>query len=135
MVVNLSTTSKKKGMPMDNFAFFDPGNKAIHFPSFKKLGFHNNSFVIGPLYKPLWLNVLNLPEHILDACKVELKNQIDSKPGFLLQNSWENILSYLTDTKFYANIELTKQEIKKMDLRRNIDSKKVFPKLYEEVLN
>ena len=60
--------------------------------------------------------------------------EISKKPGFLLQNSYENVRSYLTDTKFSANIELTKQEIKKMDLRRNIDSKKVFPKLYE-VLN
>jgi hypothetical protein len=60
---------------------------------------------------------------------------VSKKPGFLLQNSYENIISYLTDTKFYANIELTKQELKKMDLRRKIDSAKVFPTLYKEVLN
>ena len=60
--------------------------------------------------------------------------EISKNPGFLLQNSYENIRRYLTDTKFYANIELTKQEIQKMDLRRNIDSKKIFPELYKEVL-
>jgi MoaA/NifB/PqqE/SkfB family radical SAM enzyme len=136
-LTNLDIIKKLNHRITFNMLYFVLNHKSIFstVDYFKKLGFHNNSFVIGPLYKPLWLNVLNLPEHILDACKVELKNQIDSKPGFLLQNSWENILSYLTDTKFYANIELTKQEIKKMDLRRNIDSKKVFPKLYEEVLN
>ena len=101
----------------------------------QQLGFHNNSFVIGPLYGPSWLNVLNLPKNVLDRCRDELKNKIDTKPGFLLQNSWENCLSYLTDTEFSANIELTLNEIKKMDLRRNIDSRAVFPEFYSEVAN
>ena len=102
---------------------------------FQNLGIHNNSFVIGPLYEPLWLNILNLPKNKLEDCKARFKNEVSKKPGFLLQNSYENIISYLTDTKFYANIELTKQELKKMDLRRKIDSAKVFPTLYKEVLN
>jgi len=101
----------------------------------QRLGFHNNSFVIGPLYGPSWLNVLNLPKNVLDRCREELKNQIEKKPGFLLQNSWENCLSYLTDTEFSANIELTLNEIKKMDLRRKIDSRTVFPEFYSEVAN
>ena len=102
---------------------------------FQQSGFHNNSYVIGPLYGPQWLNVLNLPQHVLDRCRQELKNQIDKKPGFLLQNSWGNCLSYLTDTEFSANIELTLNEIKKMDVRRNIDSRTVFPEFYSEVAN
>ena len=99
------------------------------------LGYHNNSFVIGPINKPLALNILNLPQTQLEKCKKKLQQEIDTKPGFLLQNSLENILQYLTETKFHANIELTKQTLKNMDLRRNIDSKKIFPKLYTEVLN
>lgn len=101
----------------------------------QQLGFHNNSFVIGPLYGPVWLNVLNLPKKVLDKCKEELEIQINKKSGFLLQNSWENCLSYLTDTEFSANIELTLKEIKKMDIRRNVDSKTVFPEFYSEVAN
>ena len=58
--------------------------------------------------------------------------KIAEKPGFLLQNSYENVLSYLTDTKFNANIELTKQELNSMDKRRNIDSSKIFTELYKE---
>ena len=65
----------------------------------------------------------------------ELKEEINKKPGFLYQNSLENILSYLTDTKFYANIEATLKSLKDMDLRRNNNSEKVFPELYREVLN
>ena len=101
----------------------------------QKLGFHNNSFVIGPLYKPQHLNVLNLPEAELEKCKDELQTRIDQRPGFLYQNSLENILAYLTDTKFYANIQATKDGLRKMDLRRNTDYTNVSPEIYEEVLN
>jgi len=100
---------------------------------FKSLGFHNNSFVLGPLYTPISLNILNLPNKVLDECKDLFQNQIDQKPGFLLQNSYENVLSYLTDTTFHANINNTKQELQKMDKRRNIDSSKIFQQFYKEV--
>ena len=101
----------------------------------QNLGFHNNSFVIGPLFTPPHLNILNLPKQILDQLKELLKEKINEKPGFLLENSYQNLLQYLTETKFYANIDVTKKELEKMDIRRNLDSKKVFPKLYQEVLN
>ena len=101
----------------------------------QNLGFHNNSFVIGPLFTPPHLNILNLPKQILDQLKELLKEKINEKPGFLLENSYQNLLQYLTETKFYANIDVTKRELEKMDRRRNLDSKKVFPKLYQEVLN
>ena len=99
---------------------------------FKSLGFHNNSFVLGPLNTPQELNVLNLPKNILDECKTLFQNQIDKKPGFLLQNSYENVLNYLTGTQFYANIKLTKQKLILMDKTRNIDSSKIFTQLYKE---
>ncbi len=101
----------------------------------QKLGFHNNSFVIGPVYTPQHWNVLNLPDTELEKCKDELQTRINQRPGFLYQNSLENILAYLTDTKFYANIQATKDSLKKMDLRRNTDYTKVFPEIYEGVLN
>tara|TARA_R110001592_G_scaffold2036_2_gene12676 strand:+ start:1276 stop:2421 length:1146 start_codon:yes stop_codon:yes gene_type:complete len=107
--------------------------KTVEF--LQNLGYHNNSFVIGPLFNPFALSVLNLPKHKLEKCKLQLQSQIDGKPGFLLQNSYENIQQYLTETEFHANIQKTKDTLKNMDLRRNVDSKEVFPKLYEEVLN
>jgi len=120
-----------------NMLYFILNHKSIFstVEYFQQLGFHNNSYVIGPLYGPSWLNVLNLPKNVLDRCRQELKNQIDKKHGFLLQNSWQNCLRYLTDTEFSANIELTLNEIKKMDVRRNIDSRTVFPEFYSEVAN
>ena len=98
----------------------------------QNLGYHNNSFVIGPLFKPFSLSVLNLPNNKLEKAKRELQSHIDAKPGFLLQNSYENIQQYLTETQFHANIQLTKDTLKNMDLRRNVDSRKVFPKIYNE---
>ena len=100
---------------------------------FQSIGFHNNCFVLGPLYTPPQLNILNLPKKTLDTCIKLFQREIDSRPGFLLQNSYENVLSYLTETDFHANIELTKKELISMDERRNIDSSKVFKELYKEV--
>ena len=56
--------------------------------------------MLGPLYEPLELVALNLPTPILEQCKTMFKNAINGKPGFLLQNSLENVLSHLTETEF-----------------------------------
>jgi MoaA/NifB/PqqE/SkfB family radical SAM enzyme len=131
---NLQTLKNTNHKITFNMLYFILNHRSIFdcVNFFQKQGFHNNSFVIGPLHTPLHLNVLNLPKKIINECVELFQKQIDSKPGFLLQNSYENILSYLTETEFYANIELTKQELLKMDQRRNIDSRKVFQKLYKE---
>jgi hypothetical protein len=100
---------------------------------FQSKGYHNNSFVLGPLFTPLELNILNLPKKILKECADLFRKEIDRRPGFLLQNSYENVLSYLTETDFHANIEHTRQFLNSMDKRRNIDSSKVFTQLYKEV--
>jgi len=101
----------------------------------QSLGFHNNSFVVGPLYTPVYLNIKNLDQKSKKEVKRKLEDLIDDKPGFLLQNGLENSLKYLTEPGFYANIKEVKRQIEIMDNRRNIDSKIVFHKLYNEVLN
>jgi len=101
----------------------------------KSMGFHNNSFILGPLYGPLSLNVRHLPKNIKDDVITIFKNKIAEHPGFYLQNSLENCLKYLTENDFNATIDTVLKRIKQIDKRRNLDSRKVFPKLYEEVLN
>jgi len=101
---------------------------------FKSIGFHNNSFILGPLYTPLFLNVKHLPENIKKEVITIFENKINEKPGFYLQNSLENCLKYLTQTGFHANIKLVYNGIKEMDERRKLNSRKIFPKLYKEVL-
>jgi len=98
---------------------------------FKNLGFHNNSFVIGPLYTPIYFNILNLPDNTIQDLKKRFIEEIDKKPGFILQNSYENILKYL-DEPFDKNLKSTYNNLKMLDKRRNIDSKIIFPKLYNE---
>jgi len=98
---------------------------------FKNLGFHNNSFVIGPLYTPIYFNILNLPDKNIENLKEKFIDEINKKPGFILQNSYENILKYLNEP-FDKNLKDTYNSLKMLDKRRNINSEMVFPKLYKE---
>lgn len=93
-------------------------------------GFHNNSFVLGPVYTPVYLNILNLPDKKIQQARKELKKRIDSSPGFILQDSYINLLKYL-DEPFKRNIEESFLELKKLDGRRKLDSRLVFKELYD----
>ncbi len=100
----------------------------------KGLGFHNNSFVIGALFDPDHLNIRHLPNTMLQSVEQELGDWISQKPGFLLENGLRNVLQYIKDP-VEKNIEYCLAEIAKMDTRRGLDSKQVFPVLYKELLN
>lgn len=99
---------------------------------FKSLGFHNNSFIIGPVLTPVSLNILNLPEHVLKELRTRLELEIDKKPGWLLQNSYENMLKY-RDDNVKPNVQNTLNFLSMLDKRRGLDSRAVFPKLYSEI--
>ena len=96
---------------------------------FKNLGFHNNSFVIGALLQPEYLNIRHLPESMLQSVEQELQDWINQKPGFLLENGLRNVLQYIK-TPMKKNIEYCLAEIARMDQRRNINSRAVFTELY-----
>jgi sulfatase maturation enzyme AslB (radical SAM superfamily) len=96
---------------------------------FKELGFHNNSFVIGALLQPEYLNIRHLPNTMLQSVERELEDWINQKPGFLLENGLRNVLQYIK-TPIEKNIEYCLAEIAKMDQRRNINSRAVFTELY-----
>ena len=95
----------------------------------KGLGFHNNSFVIGALLTPDYLNIRHLPKDMLQSIESELEDWISQKPEFLLENSLRNVLQYIK-TPVEKNIEYCLAEIAKMDKRRNTNSRAVFPELY-----
>jgi MoaA/NifB/PqqE/SkfB family radical SAM enzyme len=96
---------------------------------FKNMGFHDNSFVIGALLNPDYLNIRHLPNTMLQSIERELENWINQKPGFLLENGLRNVLQYIKEP-VEKNIEYCLAEIAKMDQRRNVNSKTVFPELY-----
>ncbi len=99
----------------------------------KGLGFHDNSFVIGPLYTPKWLNMLNLPEAMLNSVKKNLGNKLSGGPLGYLKNSYENLLKYYNTTPWQRNMKGFYYNIGKMDQRRKLDSKKIFHDLFMEL--
>ena len=99
----------------------------------KGLGFHDNSFVIGPLFTPKWLNLLNLPEAMLNSVKKNLGNKLDGNPMGYLKNSYENLLKYYNTTPWQRNMKGFYYNIGKMDQRRKLDSKNIFHDLFMEL--
>ena len=96
----------------------------------KELGFHNNSFVIGALLTPEYLNIRHLPENVLNSVKQELESRINQQPGYLLENSYKNMLAYIQQPIKRDFTEAMKQ-LSIMDSRRNLDSKEIFKELYK----
>jgi hypothetical protein len=101
---------------------------------FKEMGFHENSFVIGPLYTPEYLNILNLPENMLSQLKNKFINELTTSNHYL-KNSYENILKYISNTSWNKDISNFQEQIKILDTRRNQSARAVFPELFKELKN
>jgi MoaA/NifB/PqqE/SkfB family radical SAM enzyme len=98
----------------------------------KAQGFHNNSFVIGALLQPDYLNIRHLPEDVLNSVKNKLQDRINQKPGYLLEDSYRNMLHYI-DIPFEKNIKHSIDMLSKLDQRRGVDSKTTFKDLYKDI--
>jgi sulfatase maturation enzyme AslB (radical SAM superfamily) len=96
----------------------------------KQLGFHNNSFIIGALLTPDHLNIRHLPETVLNLLKVKLQSRIAENPGYLLEDSYQNMLHYLTQP-INKNLANSFEQLAVMDSRRGVDSSKIFTELYK----
>ena len=96
----------------------------------KTLGFHNNSFIIGALTVPEYLNIRHLPNDVLNLLKVKLQQRIDQSLGYLLKDSYRNMLYYL-DQPFEKNMAESFDRLRSIDRRRKIDSSKIFTELYK----
>lgn len=97
---------------------------------FKKLGFHNNSFVIGALLNPAYLNIRHLPNDVLQSVKNKLEIRINEAPGYLLEDSYQNMLYYLQQP-VEKNLANSFAKLAELDQRRNVDSSKIFKDLYK----
>ena len=96
----------------------------------KGLGFHNNSFVIGALLTPDYLNIRHLPENVLNSLKLKLQSKINENPGYLLEDSYRNMLHYITQP-IEKNLANSFEQLATMDLRRGVDSSEIFTELYK----
>jgi radical SAM protein with 4Fe4S-binding SPASM domain len=99
---------------------------------FKEIGFHQNSFVIGPLYTPEYLNILNLPDPMLNELKNNFNKEINVSNHYL-KNSYENILKYISNTNWNKNINNFKNQIQLLDKRRKQSAQDTFPILFKEL--
>ena len=95
-------------------------------------GFHNNSFIIGALLTPEYLNIRHLPDNVLNSVKNKLQDRINQKPGYLLEDSYRNMLHYI-DTPFEKNIKLSVDRLSELDQRRGIDSRTIFKDFYKDI--
>ena len=96
----------------------------------KDFGFHNNSFIVGALLTPEYLNIRHLPNEVLDPLKVKLESKINKNPGYLLEESYKNML-YYAEQPYKKNLAGSFDQLKILDQRRNIDSSKIFKELYK----
>jgi radical SAM protein with 4Fe4S-binding SPASM domain len=135
-IKNLKQIQKLNHKITFNMLYFILNYKSIFstINFFKEMNFHENSFIIGPLYTPEYLNILNLPKNILDELKNKFSNEI-TKSNHYLKNSYENILKYILNTPWTPDIENFYIQTKKLDQSRNQSAEKVFPQLFKELKN
>lgn len=96
----------------------------------KDRGYHNNSFIVGPVLGPEWLDVRNLPEDRLDDIRIALQSRIDHEPGYLLEESYRNMMRHLRQP-FAKDLNNTFAKLAELDQRRQLDSRSIFPEVYE----
>ena len=95
----------------------------------KSQGFHNNAFVIGALLEPEYLNIRHLPDNVLQSVKSILEERINASPGYLLEDSYRNLLHYI-EQPFKKDFLGSMSELYTLDQRRKVDSSKIFKDLY-----
>jgi MoaA/NifB/PqqE/SkfB family radical SAM enzyme len=93
-------------------------------------GFHPNSFVIGALLGPEYLNIRHLPKYVLQSLEHKLKELIMANPGYLLEDSYCNMLNYIQQP-FEGNLNASFKKLQDMDQRRGLNSSCVFKELYK----
>tara|TARA_B110000285_G_scaffold168029_1_gene187928 strand:+ start:1966 stop:3123 length:1158 start_codon:yes stop_codon:yes gene_type:complete len=95
----------------------------------KSLGFHDNSFIIGPLTSPLYFSVRHLPQPVLEETIAKFEERLKHSTDYL-KNSLQNCIDYMK-VPHTKNIQLFDSFINRMDKRRSQDWKKIFPGLAE----
>jgi hypothetical protein len=98
-------------------------------------GLHENCFILNAVDGPPIYDVSNLPDKMLSQIKSEaIKRHGRLKDPFMLKYSYEAIIKHCEKPRMNKQTEL-KKELETLDARRKINSRQVFPKLYEKVLD
>jgi hypothetical protein len=69
---------------------------------------------------------------VLNSVKSKLQDRINQKPGYLLEDSYRNMLHYI-DIPFEKNIMQSIDKLSELDQSRGVDSKATFKDLYKDI--
>lgn len=111
------------------WCIFNPWSLFDTIEYLQQQGFQNNSYIIGPIKDPTWQDVRNFNDNTIKQLSNELEKRINEKPGYLLEDSYRNLLTHL-QTPFNRDNSVIEQ-IVDMDKRRNLNSQQIFHRMYE----
>lgn len=95
-------------------------------------GFHNNSYIIGPLTGPGYFDCRHLPDRMLNSLELQLEERLSKNPGFLLEDSYRNMLTHIRKP-FTKDLPRTLEQLGALDSRRNLNSWEIFKEFYKEI--
>jgi len=132
---NLDTIQKLDHRISFNMLHFILNHKSLFgcVDYLKGIGFHDNSFVIGPMHTPPHLHLLNLPDTMVENVLKTLQQRIDKGAEGYLKNSYDNLLKHFSTTAWKKDIANFVKETEERDKRRGTDCRSVFPELFEEL--
>lgn len=96
---------------------------------FRSRGHHPNSFIIGALLTPELLDIRHLPQDEIKQIKCLVSDRLDHSPGYLLEDSYRNILNYI-DKPLEKNPKMSLRFLQDLDERRGLNSRQIFADLY-----
>jgi hypothetical protein len=67
---------------------------------------------------------------VLNLLKNKLESKINEQPGYLLEESYRNMLHYI-EQPIEKNLTASFEKLATMDQRRGVDSSKIFTELYK----
>jgi len=111
-------------IPLNYLSIFD----CIEF--LQAQGFQNNSFIANPISNPIMFDIRQLPNSTLQMLDNKLTDLINAGPGYLLEESYRNMKTYI-NRPFDKQPELLKKYLKSIDQLRKLNSKKVFSGVYK----
>ena len=106
-------------------------SKIFNVDFLKSKNFNDNSFIIGPMFTPRFLSILNLPVPELKSVIEKLKKKVNNNAKGYLKNSYENLIKFYSANSSTEDRRLFFDGISDMDARRRLDSRNIFKKLYK----
>ena len=80
--------------------------------------------------RPDYLNIRHLPYDVLNYIKQILIDKINERPGYLLEDSYQNLLAYIQQP-IEQNLPESFEQLSILDKRRDLNSEEIFIDLYK----